>query len=116
MNWSRLALSAVLPLLVALPVAVLLWRRQQVTIGTVVGAGVVLLFTVLFMALEYGEGVHYRLTCAEQNLPCRPSDPSDFVRIFSFAMVGMAEVMVVFILGYSVETRLQQRHRAPKWR
>jgi Na+(H+)/acetate symporter ActP len=115
-NWSRLAISAFLPLLLALPVAALLWRRRQTAVGNVIGAGVVLLCTVMFMALEFGDAVHYRFMCSEQNLPCGPSKPSDFVRIFTFAMVGMVEVMVVFLVGASVETRNEQRHRAPEWR
>lgn len=52
----------------------------------------------------------------EQNLPCRPSDPSDFVRIFSYAIVGMFNVMAMFIVGASVESRQQRRHRAAEWR
>jgi Na+(H+)/acetate symporter ActP len=112
-NWSRLAISAVVPFLVALPIAALFWRKRRTTVGTVVGAGVVLIGTVLFMAVEYGGAVHYRLMCAEQNLPCRPSDPSDFVRIFSYALVGMVEVMALFLVSASV--RMRSRHRAPEW-
>ncbi len=115
MNWSMLALSAVLPLLFALPVAIVLWSKRQSTIGTVVGAAIVLIGTVFFMALEFGNGVHYRLMCAEKNIPCAPSDPSDFVRIFSYAIVGMVDVMVLFIIGASVEKRISDRHRAAEW-
>jgi hypothetical protein len=116
MNWTRFAISAIGPFLVALPIAALFWRRQQsATMGTVVGAGIVLISAVFFMALEFGEGVHYRMQCAETNVPCGPSNPSDFVRIFSYAFVGMIEVMAIFIVGAAVESRMLRRHRAPEW-
>lgn len=115
MTWSMLAVSAILPLLIALPVAMLLWSRRQSTIGTVVGAAIVLIGTVFFMALEFGNGVHFRLMCAEKNIPCAPSNPSDFVRIFSYAIVGMVDVMVLFVLGASAEKRMSDRHRAAEW-
>jgi hypothetical protein len=116
MNWTRLALSAVGPFLVALPIAALLWRGRQATIGTVVGAAVILMGSVLFMAVEYGEAVRFRVLCAEENRPCPPSEPSDFVRIVSYAMVGMVQVMVVFVIGGWVEDRRQRRQRDPEWR
>jgi hypothetical protein len=81
-----------------------------------VGAAIILIGTVLFMALEYGNGVHYRLMCAEKNIPCSPSDPSDFVKIFSYAIVGMVDVMVLFVLSASFDKRVSDRHRAAGWR
>lgn len=116
MNWPTLAAAAVLPLLIALPVAALFWRRRRSSIGTVLGIGVVLVAAVGFMALEYGEGLHYRALCAEQNLPCPPSKPSDFVKIFSYGLVGMADVMLVFLVGSGVEARQQRRRRSVEWR
>ena len=105
MNWWRVAVAAVAPLLVAVPVAAFLWKRYQPIIGTAVGAFVLFMGFLVFGGIEYVDAMAYRRRCQEMNLPCPISDPSDFVRIMTFGIVAMAQIMVLFLVSDGVEKR-----------
>jgi hypothetical protein len=113
MNWSRLAIAAVLPMLAVLPVALALWRKQQPIVGNAIGALVLFMGFLFFGGSEYVDGLAYRKWCQEMNQPCPISDPSDFVKIMAFGIVTMVQIMGLFLVSDVVANR-NRRGRAPQ--
>jgi hypothetical protein len=116
MNWLRLLAAIGLPPLVALPVAVLCWKRRQMDIGTIVGAGMLFVGALVFGGIEYVDGIRFRMWCEQTGTPCPSSSPSDFARISAYGIVAMVEVMVLFVVAALVERRQARRPYDPRWR
>ncbi len=116
MNWLRILAAPLLPALIAVPTAVVFWKRQQSALGTVLGAGVLLVGALIFGGLEYVDGIRFRLWCEQTRTPCRPSHPSDFIRISVYGFVAMAEIMALFLAAGSFESRLERKHYDRQWR
>jgi hypothetical protein len=109
MNMVWVAVAAVLPLVAGLLAAWPMWRRRaRDEIGTIVGAGIILVFVVAFIAREYGEVEAVTARCIATNVGCR-FVPKPFVRYAIFGGIGMVQVFVTFALGLSVEERLRRR-------
>jgi hypothetical protein len=108
-NWFRIGVAAFVPLVVALPVAGVLWRRGQMIVGNAVGALLLFIGFLVFGGLEYVDAMAYRRHCQDMNLPCPISKPSDFVKIMAFGLVAMAQIMALFILSDAVEQRTRRR-------
>jgi len=107
MNWLRIGAAAILPLLIAFPVLLLLWNRQQVIVGNTIWALLFFIGFLVFCGSEYVDFMAYRKWCLEMNQPCPISHPSDFVRIMAFGMVAMAQIMTMFVVSDIVA----ERHR-----
>jgi hypothetical protein len=105
--------ALILPLLVAVPVAVLLWTRRQVTVGTVAGAGILLFGALVFGGVEYVDNVRFRLNCELRGALCGPSHPSDFVKISIFGVIAMMQVMALFVVSMIVERRMTAATTTP---
>jgi hypothetical protein len=105
MNWLMLAAAAVLPVCLVFPLASLLWREQQPIIGNAVGALLLFIGFLIFGGSEYVDAMAYRKWCQEMNQPCPISNPSDFVKIMSFGIVAMAQIMALFVVSDIVEQR-----------
>jgi hypothetical protein len=87
-NWSRIAIAAVLPVFLALPVAWAFWRKKQAIIGNAVGAGILFMSAVLFAGADYVEFLRYRLGCKMAHLGCPLSVPSDFMKLSAYGIVA----------------------------
>ena len=109
MNYMWVAVAAVLPLLAALLVAWPFWsKRAADEIGAIVGALVVFACVLLFVGREYGESDRAIAACLENQIRCRFS-PSLFTRYAIYVGIGMTQVIVLFLVGLSVEEKLRQR-------
>ena len=109
MNWFRIATAALVPLVVALPIAGFLWKRRQLAVGNAIGALLLFMGFLVFGGLEYVDAMAYRRHCQAMNLPCPISHPSDFVKIMTFGMVAMAQIMALFVVSDVVEERTRRR-------
>jgi hypothetical protein len=111
LNPTWLMIAAVVPLVGALLAAVPLWLlRLPDEVGSIVGAGVVLVCVVGFIAREYGEVLAVTARCIEANIGCR-FQPQPFVRYGIFGAIGMIQVLVLFVVGLLLEERLRERDR-----
>jgi Na+/proline symporter len=114
MNYMWIAVAAVLPLLAALLVAWPFWiKRASDEIGAIVGALVVFACVVFFVGREYGESDRAIAACLDNQIRCRFS-PSLFTRYAIYVGIGMTQVIVLFLVGLSIEERLRQRESTRK--
>jgi hypothetical protein len=116
MNWVRVGLAATIPLVVAIVAAAPLWRRRQWLLGTIAGAGLVFLAALPIAFTEYAELVRLDFECRESGLNCSRRYPSDFTRGAIFAMLAMAQVMILFVIGGRVEERARRKGYDERWR
>ena len=111
MSTAWVAISVVVPLVVGVLVAFPLWiKRVSDDMGSVVGAGIVLLFTVAFIAREYGEVLNATRRCLEASVACR-FQPQPFARYAIYGAVGMCQVFVLFVAGLWIEERRRRQER-----
>jgi hypothetical protein len=109
MNYMWVVVAVVLPLLAAFLVAWPFWiKRVADEMGAIVGALVVFTCVVFFVGREYGESDRAIAACLENQIRCRFS-PSLFTRYAIYVGIGMTQVVVLFLVGLSVEEKLQQR-------
>ena len=78
-------------------------------VGNAIGALLLFIGFLVFGGIEYVDAMAYRRHCQEMNLPCPISNPSDFVRIMTFGLVAMAQIMALFVVSDVVEERNQRR-------
>lgn len=116
MNWMRLAEAFIVPLLPAAAVAALLWHKRRLMAGTILASAVFFLNWIVFAGLEFLDAFRYRLSCQGSDLPCPPSDPGDFTKIMAYGAVAMVQVMLLYLVGQSVESRVRENDFAPEWR
>ena len=103
------AAAGVITLLVAFVVAWPFWaKRVGDEVGTSAGALIVFSFVVLFIGREYVEVEQKRVGCVNRQIACR-FQPPIFTRFAIYGGIGMAQVMVLFVAGLSVEERLRRR-------
>jgi MFS superfamily sulfate permease-like transporter len=108
MDYLWVAVAAVLPLLAALVVAWPFWiKRVADEMGAIVGALVVFTCVVFFIGREYSESDRAIAACLENQIRCRFS-PSLFTRYAIYVAIGMTQVIVLFLVGLSVEEKLRQ--------
>jgi hypothetical protein len=116
LNWVWIGIALTVPLGVGLAAALPFWWRQRdALIGNVIGSGLIVGCVLLFIWREYLELAALRTSCMERNVACR-FRPPDFHRYAIYGGIGFAEVMVVFVVGLSLEERARRRMRAPEWR
>lgn len=108
MNLHWVALACVLPLAVAVAVAWPMWRaRVKDEMGSIAATGVVLLFSIGFIAREYGEIKAVTERCIEREIGCH-FHPDAFTRYSVFAGIGLGQTFVLFLAGLAVEERLRR--------
>ena len=78
-------------------------------VGNAVGALLLFMGFLIFGGVEYVDAMAYRRHCQEMNLPCPISHPSDFVKIMTFGLVAMAQIMALFVVSDVVEQRTRRR-------
>jgi hypothetical protein len=111
MDLTWVGIAAVLPVIAGVVVAFpLWWARVRDEMGTIAGAGVVLLFAVFFIAREFGEVQGTFARCIAAGRLCRFT-PEPFTRYAIYAGIAMLQVFLLFVLGLQVEERLRRRDR-----
>jgi hypothetical protein len=111
LNLTWIGVALVLPLMLGVLVAWPFWlKRVRDDIGTITGAGVILLFAVFFIAREYGEVEAITRGCVAENVGCR-FHPQPFVRYAIYAAIGTGQVFALFLSGLAVEEHLRNREQ-----
>jgi hypothetical protein len=114
LSWFWIALMCTVPLPVAVAVAAIGWRKNEMILGNLAGATVI--FSTALALIFRESGVLERLTqeCLDAGLTCWPQ-PSAFTRYAIYASIGLLEVMALFLGSLRVERRIRQRNYAPEW-
>jgi hypothetical protein len=116
LNWTRIAIMAVMPLPIGLLLAAPLWRRGEGLLGNLAGTGVIFATAVVLILKESTELDALTNAClGTGQTDCFPT--SDTVaRYFVYAFIGLAEVIALFLISLKVERRMRDREYAPEWR
>jgi hypothetical protein len=114
LSWFWIAVMCTVPLPVAVAVAAVGWRKNEMILGNLAGATVI--FATALTLIFRESGVLDRLTqeCLTAGLTCWPQ-PSAFIRYAIYASIALLEVMVLFLGSLKVEKRIRQRQYAPEW-
>lgn len=115
LSWYWIALELAVPPPVALLVAYLFWRKEQMIFGNIVGTGVLFGSAFALIFREHAELDIMVRRCLDQGLVCWP-DPSAFTRFAIYAFIALFEVFALFSLSLVVEERIRRRHYSPEWR
>lgn len=113
--WYWIAVAATLPMLAGLLVAWPIWLTGQPILGNIAGSIVIFGAAVGLIMREHAALDQLVQACIEQGTTCWPT-PSAFTRFALYAFIGLAQVIAVFTLSVSVETRQRRRRYAPEWR
>lgn len=115
LSWSWIAVAAVAPLLAGLIVAWPIWLTGQPILGNIAGSIVIFGAAIAMIMREHTDLDRVVQACIEQGTTCWPT-PSAFTRFAVFAFIGLAQVIALFTLSISVETKQRRRGYAPEWR
>lgn len=115
LNWGWIATAAIAPGVVAVLVAVLIWRTGQIILGNIAGTAIAFGSAIGFIMREHGEIEAVVNACLEGGTSCFP-EPSAFIRFAIYACLGMLQAFAVFSLSLKYELRLRRRAYAPEWR
>lgn len=107
---------ATAPVLVAVLLALPLWRSGQMTLGSIVGTAVIFGTALGLILREYVEIDRIVQDCLDAGTTptCFP-EPSAFTRFAVYAFIGLLEVFALFIFSLKFEERRRRRDYAPQW-
>ena len=115
LNWTWIAVAATVPMVAGLLLAWPIWLTGQPILGNIAGSIVIFGAAIALIMREHTELDRLVQACIEQGTTCWPT-PSAFTRFAVYAFIGLAQVIVLFTISLSVETRQQRRGYAPEWR
>ena len=111
-----IAIGSTVPLALGLVVAAPLWYMRHEIIGNITGATLIFMTTVGMIAREWMELENKRLAnCPDTETFCLP-DPGNFNKFALYAFLGLAQVVVLFLVSLRVERSIRNRGVAPEWR
>jgi Na+/proline symporter len=114
-NWLSVAIMVFAALPLAVVLATPLWRRNEGLLGNLAGTGVIFGTAVVLILRESAESDAVTSHCLEAGLTdCFPS--GTFTRYATYAFIGLAEVIVLFLISIAAERRMRERDIAPEWR
>jgi hypothetical protein len=109
LGWWVVATASIIPLVLGLLVASIFWaRRTSDEIGSIMGAAVVLVGTITFIAREFNLVLATTARCAAEEIPCY-FRPEPFVRYSVFAGIGLLQVFIVFLIGLRAEEGMRRK-------
>ena len=115
LNWTWIGIGLTLPLVIGLLVAWPIWLTGQPILGNVAGTIVIFGAAIALIMREHTALDLVVQACIEQGTTCWPS-PSAFTRFAVYAFIGLAQVIALFTISISVETRHRRKGYAPEWR
>lgn len=115
LDWFWIAVAAIAPLVVGLLVAWPLWLWSQPILGNIAGSIVAFGFAIAMIMRERTALDLAVIACIESGAPCWP-DPSAFTRFAIYAFIGLAQVIAIFTISVSVESRERRKRYSPEWR
>jgi hypothetical protein len=115
LNWFWIAVALTVPLAAGLAVAWPVWLTAQPILGNIAGSAVIFGGAIALIMREHTALDLVVQGCIAQGTTCWPS-PSAFTRFAIYAFIGLAEVIVLFTISVSVETRQRRKRYSPQWR
>lgn len=115
LNWTWIALLAIVPLPVGCLLAYPFWRRREVILGNIVGTMIIFGTTLAMILREYAEVDRIAQACIAAGTVCWP-EPAAFTRYAIYAFIGLAGVFALFLVSIQVESNIRNRAYAPEWR
>ena len=115
LNWVWIAVAVIVPMLAGLLLAWPIWLTGQPILGNIAGSIVIFGAAIGLIMREHTELDRIVQTCIEQGTTCWPT-PSAFTRFAIYAFIGLAQVIALFTISISVETKQRRRAYAPEWR
>jgi ethanolamine transporter EutH len=115
LSWFWIAAAATVPLAAGLLAAWPIWLTGQPILGNIAGSIIVFGAAVGLIMREHTELDRLVQACIAEGTTCWPT-PSAFTRFAIYAFIALAQVIALFTLSISVETRLRRQHYAPEWR
>ncbi|MBS1818793.1 MAG: hypothetical protein JSU08_12745 [Acidobacteria bacterium] len=115
LRWGWIGVALVAPLVAGLLVAWPIWWSGQPILGNIAGSIVIFGAAVGLIMREHAELDQVVQACIEAGTTCWP-DPSAFTRFAIYAFIGLAQVIALFTISISVETRQRRRRYAKEWR
>ena len=115
LSWSWIALALVVPSTAAVLVAWPIWKSGQAILGNVAGTLVIMGTAMALIMREHVVLDRVVQGCLEQGFTCWP-EPSAFMRYSIYAIIGMAEVIALFMASLRVEAHFRRKDYAPEWR
>ena len=114
LNWFWIGLALTVQPLVALLVALPLWRSGQMTLGSIAGTAVMFASAIGMILREYVDLDRITQQCLEAGTVCWPR-PSAFTRFAIYAFIALVQVFALFSVALVVEERLRRRNYAREW-
>jgi hypothetical protein len=114
MSWYSIAAALVLPLAVGILVAWPFWGRSRDSLGSGVGAVLILAFAIGFIGLEYTHLQRFSGECLAVEQACR-FQPEPFTRFCIYAFIAMTQVGTLFAISRAVEHRVENAGFSPEW-
>jgi hypothetical protein len=114
MSWWRVAIAIGVPTVAGLIIAVPLWLRRQVIIGNVLGGGVAFGIIIALMGRDFVERMRLDKLCGTPGFRC-VSGVDAHVPFLMHALIGMADVGIVFVISLYVEERVRNATLRRDW-
>lgn len=115
LDWFWIGIAATVPLLGGLLLAWPIWLWKQPILGNIAGSIVAFGFGMAMIMRERTALDLAVSACIEAGETCWP-DPSAFTRFAIYAFISLAQVIAIFTISVSVESRERRKHYAPEWR
>jgi hypothetical protein len=115
-SWYWIAVSAVGPVLLGLLIAWPLWRNNQGTLGSTIGASIIFICGAALIGREYMELERLTEACVEATGFECIFDPAPFTRFAAYASIALVQVFALFLIGVRFEERRRRMDYAPEWR
>jgi hypothetical protein len=115
LDWFWIGIAATAPLVAGLLLAWPIWLWKQPILGNIAGSIVAFGFGIAMIMRERTALDLAVNACIEAGETCWP-DPSAFTRFAIYAFISLAQVIAIFTISVSVESRERRKRYAPEWR
>jgi hypothetical protein len=114
-SWLWIAGAVVVPLGLAVLVAWPFWGRSRDSLGSGVGALVILACAVALVGREYIHLQQFTAACIAAEQVCG-FHPEPFTRFGIYGFIAMVQIASLFAISGTVEHRLENAAFAKEWR
>jgi hypothetical protein len=114
LSWFWIAIEATVPPVVAVLLAMPLWRRNQTVLGSIAGTAVIFGTAIGLILREYVQLDRLTKECLDAGAVCWP-EPSAFTRFAIYAFIALIEVFALFAISLKYEERMRRRSYSPDW-
>ncbi|HUR32154.1 MAG TPA: hypothetical protein VM032_00040 [Vicinamibacterales bacterium] len=115
LSWYWIVVGLTLPLAGGLLLAWPIWLTGQPILGNLAGSILIFGAAIGLILREHAALDLVVQACLEQGTTCWPA-PSAFTRFAVYAFIALAQVIALFTISVSVETRQRRKRYAPEWR